>query len=137
MEEILTSIRRIIAQDQSLFSAEPPSGPNVEEAPASGGIDRGEAPIYGLRQEVEAETQATHPEAVSASKPLVSPGTDNSVGSAFNTLIASRFAQDPEIIQAMIRDALQPLLTHWLDAHLPALVERLVAAEIERITKSL
>ena len=35
----------------------------------------------------------------------------------------------------MTREALRPLLANWLDAHLPALVEGLVRAEIERIAK--
>ena len=55
--------------------------------------------------------------------------------SAFQTLVASRFARDPATIHAMTREALQPLIASWLDAHLPALVENLVRAEIERITR--
>jgi cell pole-organizing protein PopZ len=138
MEEILASIRRIIAQDQSLFAAETPTGGNIEQARGAEpeAVDQAEAPIYGLRYEVEAETLATHPEAIGAEEPLVSPATDASVATAFNTLVASRFAQDPKAVLAMTRDALRPLLASWLDAHLPALVERLVVAEIERIAKN-
>jgi uncharacterized protein len=148
MEEILASIRRIIAQDQSLFASEAATGANVEEARAS----EPEAPDCEPRPEVEAETSAIHPGAIGArvetaypptaepdltgaEEPLVSSATSASVATAFNTLVASRFAQDPDAIRAMTRDALQPLLASWLDANLPTLVERLVVAEIERIAK--
>ena len=33
----------------------------------------------------------------------------------------------------MVREELRALLTTWLDANLPPLVERLVRAEIERV----
>ena len=36
----------------------------------------------------------------------------------------------------MIREMLRPLLKDWLDRNMPGLVERLVRAEIERITQA-
>jgi hypothetical protein len=39
---------------------------------------------------------------------------------------------DPTL-EALVREALPPLLRDWLDANLPALVERLVRAEIDRV----
>ena len=36
-------------------------------------------------------------------------------------------------LEALIREALHPLLRDWLDANLPALVERRVRAEIDRV----
>ena len=39
---------------------------------------------------------------------------------------------DPTL-EALVREALPPLLRDWLDANLPALVERLVRAEIARV----
>jgi cell pole-organizing protein PopZ len=36
-------------------------------------------------------------------------------------------------LEGMVRDLLRPALAEWLDKNLPALVERLVAAEIARI----
>ena len=129
MEDILASIRRIIAQDQSLFAAEPATGGDVEPAPAPGAADLDEAPVYGLRQEIEAEIDApSQPEAPAdpdedVGEALVSPATGGSVATAFNTLVASRFAQNPDALLAMTREALRPLLASWLDAHLPALVE--------------
>ena len=42
-------------------------------------------------------------------------------------------ALDEEEIQALVLKALRPMLRDWLNAHLPALVERLVREEIARI----
>ncbi len=151
MEDILASIRRIITQDQSLFAADAGTGETVELVRAA--ADPGEAPVYELKREVEAEALATQAEAVRAGvdapaqpaaeavrsedggEPLASPTTDASVAAAFHTLVASRFAQDPEAVLAMTREVLRPLVANWLNAHLPALVENLVRAEIERIAK--
>ncbi|KAF0113624.1 MAG: hypothetical protein FD149_2080 [Rhodospirillaceae bacterium] len=36
-------------------------------------------------------------------------------------------------LEAMVREALRPLLKAWLDEHLPSMVERIVAREIERL----
>lgn len=36
-------------------------------------------------------------------------------------------------LEGMVREMLRPMMAQWLDAHLPAIVERLVTAEIARI----
>jgi cell pole-organizing protein PopZ len=147
MEEILASIRRIIADDQALFTGH--DAPRIDGRPTpdagAEAPDFGAVPGYGLRQQVEAESLALHPEAApqpSAKRPngaaqsasrMVSSATEASTASAFHALVASRFAQNSEAILALTRDALRPMLEAWLDKNLPALVERLVRAEIERI----
>ncbi len=131
MEDILASIRRIIAQDQSLFAIEAATG--AHEAG-----EAGDSPRYG-RQDVETEALANRREEDDPDEgdgePLVSPATDVSVATAFRTLVASHFARDPEAIAALTREALRPVLASWLDANLPALVERLIRDEIDRIAK--
>ena len=42
--------------------------------------------------------------------------------------------QTGNTLEALVRDLLRPVLKDWLDAHLPELVESLVAREIARIT---
>jgi cell pole-organizing protein PopZ len=152
MEEILTSIRRLIAQDQALFAADLPASVGAEAPQAPDASDQGAVPIHGLRQAIEAEFRAPSADAVrdggeapeqpetlsrenARGESLVSPETEASVAAAFNALVASRLARDQDAMLAMTRDALRPLLTAWLDAHLPALVERLVSAEIARMAK--
>ena len=36
-------------------------------------------------------------------------------------------------LEGLVRDLLRPMLAEWLDTNLPAMVDRLVAAEIARI----
>ncbi len=42
---------------------------------------------------------------------------------------------DDEVIRTLVLEVLRPLLQDWLNAHLPALVERLVREEIARIAR--
>jgi len=37
-------------------------------------------------------------------------------------------------LEDLVRDEIRPLLQEWLDAHLLPMVERLVRAELERLT---
>jgi cell pole-organizing protein PopZ len=39
-----------------------------------------------------------------------------------------------ETLEGLVREMLRPMLRDWLDANLPAMVETMVAREIERIT---
>ena len=38
-------------------------------------------------------------------------------------------------LEDLVREEMRPLLKHWLDTHLPEMVERLVHAEIERVVR--
>ncbi|MGH7757157.1 MAG: PopZ family protein, partial [Vulcanimicrobiaceae bacterium] len=58
-----------------------------------------------------------------------------SVRAAFNALLASRFVQHSDAVIDLTRELLRPLLKTWLDDNLPAIVERLVSAEIERVAR--
>ncbi|MGA8292069.1 MAG: DUF2497 domain-containing protein, partial [Rhodoplanes sp.] len=44
-------------------------------------------------------------------------------------------AHSPRTLEDIARDLLRPMLKTWLDDNLPQLVERLVRAEIERISR--
>ena len=64
---------------------------------------------------------------------VISTMTQHSVVSAFNTLAAARLTSNSEELRSMAKDMLRPLVLTWLDDNLPALVERLVREEIERV----
>ena len=66
---------------------------------------------------------------------LLSRDAENAVASSLQALSAAAAAPDPRRIEEMAREMLRPLLRTWLDQNLPALVERLVRAEIERIAR--
>ena len=48
---------------------------------------------------------------------------------------AAPAATASESLEPLVRDTLRPLLSRWLEEHLPALVERLVREEIDRLAR--
>ena len=66
---------------------------------------------------------------------LLSHETSAAVGSAFNTLTQAVRKQNSQTLEDLVREILQPRLASWLDDNLPNLVERMVEAEVERITR--
>ncbi len=121
MAEILASIRRIIADDQALS--------------ASLGEARRETPRTNTGAD-DAEPGARAGGRTGKEQQLISSGAEHSVTAAFQTLLASRFARHGDVVIELTREMLRPMLKSWLDANLPAIVERLVRAEIERVTRS-
>jgi cell pole-organizing protein PopZ len=70
-----------------------------------------------------------------AQRPLMSSATSAAVDSAFNTLAHTVLVQNARTLEDLVKEMLQPLLKSWLDDNLPGLVERLVKAEIERVSR--
>ena len=66
---------------------------------------------------------------------LISEPLGASVMSAFETLAATVVLQNTPMLEGVMRDLLRPMLKTWLDDNLPALVERLVRTEIERVAR--
>jgi cell pole-organizing protein PopZ len=66
---------------------------------------------------------------------LMSSATSAAVDSAFNSLAHTVLVQNARTLEDLVKEMLQPLLKSWLDDNLPGLVERLVRAEIERVSR--
>jgi hypothetical protein len=66
---------------------------------------------------------------------LMSSATSAAVDSAFNSLAHTVLVQNARTLEDLVKEMLQPLLKSWLDDNLPGLVERLVKAEIERVSR--
>jgi cell pole-organizing protein PopZ len=66
---------------------------------------------------------------------LLSASTTSAVDSAFNTLAQTVLVQNARTLEDLVREMLRPMLKNWLDDNLPGLVERLVRAEIERVSR--
>ncbi len=201
MEEILASIRRIIADDEPPKAApaakapEPAPAPKADDAPKSqddidallaGFDDEPEPPppppppvvkaapppppppppapaprepeIFELsradavpervgmirpiaqRADVEfmekpAAPPPAPPPAVAAGPSLISVETHAAVGAAFGSLANTMLSGNGRTIDDLVKDMLRPMLKNWLDDNLPQLVERLVRAEIERVSR--
>ncbi|MPZ37451.1 MAG: DUF2497 domain-containing protein [Rhizobiales bacterium] len=66
---------------------------------------------------------------------LISSTTTAAVDSAFNRLAHTVLVQNARTLEDLVREMLRPMLKSWLDDNLPGLVERLVRAEIERVSR--
>jgi len=66
---------------------------------------------------------------------LISASTTAAVDSAFNTLAQTVLVQNGRTLEDLVREMLRPMLKTWLDDNLPSMVERLVRAEIERVSR--
>ena len=73
--------------------------------------------------------------AVTQQMPLVSTQTVSAVNSAFNALANTVLSQNARTLEDLVREMLRPMLKSWLDDNLPGMVERLVKAEIERVSR--
>jgi hypothetical protein len=66
---------------------------------------------------------------------LMSPRTAAVVDMAFNSLAHTVLVQNSRTLEDLVREMLKPMLKAWLDDNLPNMVERLVRAEIERVSR--
>ena len=129
MDEILATIRRLITTGERAAAA-----PRRDPAPASAGEadavleltdaidDSGE-----LRRLAPAVAPAER-HSILATPSAERPGAAVRREPRLDTLPAL----DARTLDGVVRELLQPMLRSWLDTNLPALVERLVRAELAR-----
>ncbi|WP_332888447.1 DUF2497 domain-containing protein [Allosphingosinicella deserti] len=126
MEDILASIKRVIAEDGRVSArparggrptaappAPPPPAPEDDVLELSDPVDEG----HGLVSEDAAAASARSLAALSALKES-----------------SQALPQGDGPLEAVVREMLKPMLKDWLDQHLPDMVEELVTREIARIT---
>lgn len=151
MEEILASIRNIIADDPAKAAApQPPqaapapmpqivyssdaAGAPADAAEPSGRLDENAPTLVWRRpQEVGAEPPADGLRR--NEEPLLSLEANEAVALSFGALSANLEVRSAELADEMVRETLRPMLKRWLDENLPAIVERLVRAEIQRVAR--
>lgn len=139
MEEILASIKRIIADDEpGAFArgrplrAVPEPEPEDELAAASPAED-----VLELREPI---AEAPAPVTTAKAGPVDPILSDRVAEASREKLEAlSRLVVKPQVsgsdtLEGLVRDMLKPMLRDWLDQNLPQLVEQIVAREIARIT---
>jgi cell pole-organizing protein PopZ len=66
---------------------------------------------------------------------LLSATTANAVDSAFNSLAHTVLGNNARTLEDLVKEMLRPMLKSWLDDNLPGLVDRIVRAEIERVSR--
>ncbi|MGN6375098.1 MAG: DUF2497 domain-containing protein [Sphingomonas sp.] len=146
MEEILSSIKRIIAEEGEGSPAprqrKPvrPAQPSRVHAPVAD-VDHDDDEILELSDPVPTPKSAAAAAASLRSAAdrgeILSNRTAEASRGALEAL--SRMVVKPDVagsdtLAGLVREMLRPMLREWLDAHLPEMVEQMVAREIARIT---
>lgn len=150
VEEILESIKKVIARDNRADAAQlraQREGAGVVTTHAVDPEARAESSqrahdVLELTEaELAAEADADEAEDAEADGPLVH---DQATASMRDSLAALAMLAEPGAppqivrsgetsLEGLVRDMLRPMLSDWLDKNLPAMVEKMVAAEIARI----
>lgn len=135
MEDILASIKKIISDDGA------PAPRSFSRDP----IPESVRPRFAPRDEVldlTVEDEATLGDTATEHEGLVSAPAEAATRNALDALVTAVATPDalPPIatgvtVEQLASDLLRPMLKTWLDAHLPEIVERVVAKEVARITK--
>ena len=144
MEEILSSIRQVIARDDGL---------REEVLAARCDAVEDEPDVEADEESIAPTVRRPRPQAKAAvTDSLAEAVADDALLSA-DSAVASRHALDAlavavaetpvapaaapagdQSINALVEAMLRPMLRDWLDSNLPPIVEKLVAKEISRIT---
>jgi cell pole-organizing protein PopZ len=145
MEDILSSIKRIIAEDADTSAAtararaaarrKAAPAPVISEEPED--EDEvlelteavAEADAYAEEEPEPMKEIAEDPELVSE---RVAKASRQSLESLSSLIVKPEAGSNT--LEGLVREMLRPMLSEWLDANLPAVVERMVSREIRRIT---
>ena len=123
MEDILASIKRVIAEEKEVRAAAPPSEPETEEEDVL---------------ELDESMTAPPPMPVDLGPPLMEEEVADESRHRLEELasVAASAPPQPQFnpLEEMIREMLRPILKQWLDDHLPNIVDEHVKREIHRIT---
>jgi cell pole-organizing protein PopZ len=144
MEEILASIRRILAEDDTGGGPPPRLRAaadilDLTEAINDDGSLRHVAPLRTTELSPALADRRQEPSAARAAAGdhgrLVSDAVSEATAASFARLAnLPRGAGNGErSLEDAVQETLRPLLQAWLDEHLPGIVERLVQAEIARV----
>ena len=139
VEEILESIKKVIARDNRIEAAQPrnraetqPPAPRPHEV-----LDLTEIAAQILSEDRESDDAP----AAQSDSPLIPETTAASMRDSLAALaMLSEPGAQPQIVRSgetslegLVREMLRPMLAEWLDKNLPPMVERMVASEIARI----
>jgi cell pole-organizing protein PopZ len=73
--------------------------------------------------------------ALQLDRSLISNSTKAAVDNAFNSLANTVLGNNARTLEDLVKEMLRPMLKSWLDDNLPSVVDRIVRAEIERVSR--
>ncbi|RED15752.1 DUF2497 domain-containing protein [Parasphingopyxis lamellibrachiae] len=142
MEEILASIKKIIAEDGETAVSEHDARSRRRQAEPADPEQRSvhaAADILELTDQCEPEPEPCGDSGCDA-EPLAADETVKASQAALAALSAianpvndAGGGDDAHPLEGLVREMLRPLLKDWIDENLPGLVEEMVAREIARI----
>jgi uncharacterized protein len=110
---------------------EPPPPPSFKKVEPPDDLEFTEAPPRAAPREPVFDS----PPSPMDSPPILSRSTVSAVESAFNSLAHTVLSNNARTLEDLVKEMLRPMLKSWLDDNLPGLVERIVKAEIERVSR--
>ena len=129
MEDILASIKKVIAEEKELRTSGEPID-SVEDEPLPEDSASGEEDVLELDEPLA--------QPMDLGPPLVDDelaGQSRQKLEALQTVAATiPPAPTTNPLEEIIREMLRPMLKQWLDEHLPQMVDEHVKREISRIT---
>jgi cell pole-organizing protein PopZ len=109
--------------------------PNFQTIDGQPDVVFSDAPASEPAPRVVDETRRQFNSGASSERPLLSNTASAAVDSAFNTLAQTVLVHNARTLEDLVREMLRPMLKSWLDDNLPTMVERIVKAEIERVSR--
>jgi hypothetical protein len=126
-----------LTDDMAVEAAPPPAQASFQKVDPEDDLEFAEAvaaksmsppPAYDLPPAFEAAGQPRQ-------APILSATTLAAVDSAFSSLAHTVLSNNARTLEDLVKEMLRPMLKSWLDDNLPGLVERIVKAEIERVSR--
>ena len=127
MEDILASIKKVIAEEKELRAASPPPLSTVDDDDDEDVLELDEPVAAALPEPVDLGPPLASEQAVDSSRQKLG---------ALHEAVAAAPPREPAInaFETMVRDMVRPMLKDWLDKNLPDIVDDHVRREIGRIT---
>ena len=131
MEDILASIKKVIAEEKELRTTVHPADDDGED-------DEDALPETASNDDDILELDEPLAPPMDLGPPLVDEGAAGKSRQALEQLqtVAATVPPPPSVnpLEEIIRGMLRPMLKQWLDEHLPQMVDEHVKREISRIT---
>lgn len=152
IEELLASIRRIISEESELLesaatsgslpasrNSAPPRRPSEfddeGEERAKGRHKTQTRQAFSTRELIDEPLDSVAERDEEADEEILSAQTASIVSDHFEALAAHALFDKSDQIAQLAQRLMRPMIKQWLDDHLPEMVERLVQAEIKRISR--
>ena len=127
-----------LTDDMAVPSAPPPPQPAFHKIEPEDDLEFTESAASRAINRPQAYEPPAFDPPPAASTPqaaILSHSTVSAVESAFNTLAHTVLSNNARTLEDLVKEMLRPMLKSWLDDNLPGLVERIVKAEIERVSR--